>query len=455
MLRRTAGFTATALVFLVLAAVPAFGWGNGPSDGNGYGTHDWALHHAITMAGQDASWVDVDIALLATDDPDYGATATDGRFHAYKNGTAGLYQGGPAAAAEEYYKLVTDFNKGDYAEASRHLGIMSHYYTDICEPYHTDIRGSISVNSRHLPFEIRVSELTGTYGSRAGWLQSLGRRNVTDVRERAVSAALYARSKYSGLDSSYKSGHLAPGTYAYNSTGYVLNRAVNDLADIIRAVPQGEGVARPPAVMKHRMQKMTYYYPRKGTNTSDMVRTEVTCYDAAGNPMRAVPVTFTWPLASGPKTYVAYTNLHGMAYSWQAPGYGIPLMKKRTVAAKTTQSSGVATSTTWYMPTPRLAYSTPGMKTGVSSARPKRYTTVRAWTRIRDTAGKPVVGLPVTYYWCFRSRTVKAIAITNSKGYAYSSQSIGGSAKGRTVYVKTKAYSGRQTRNSYTRFVPQ
>jgi hypothetical protein len=453
MLRRVATIAAT-IALALLSAAPAVGWGNGPNDGNGYGTHDWALEHAITLAGGSASWIDVRTALLATDDPDYGATAMPGEMHAYKN-TTGASQGGPQAVSDEYYKLMRAYDAGNYKEASRLLGTMSHYYLDICQPYHDDTRGSISVNSRHLPYELDVSDMTSSYSHQSSWVRSLGRTDVTDIRQRAVTAALYARSKYSGIDASYKSYGVASGRYANYSTGYVLNRGINDLADIIQAVPKGEGLAKAPTTMKHGMQKMTYHFPRKGTRTNDTIRTQVYCYDAAGKPIQGLAVTFTWPLSTGLKSALAYTDANGLAYSWQAPGYGVPLMQKRTVTATTVQSGQEATSSTWYTPTPVLAYSTLGMKSGVSNTSPKRYATVKSWTRVRDTAGNPVVGLPVTFSWHFKSTTYRVTSLTNASGYAYASKYIGNSATGYRVYVRTRAYSGRQTRNSSTSFAPR
>ena len=402
MLRRTAAIAATAMLFVMLAAVPAFGWGNGPYEGNGYGTHDWALEHAIRMAGEGASWVDVDTALLASDDPDYGATATDGTLHSFKE--YGWCRGGPQAIADQYYKLMTAYNAGDYQEASRLLGILSHYYLDICQPYHTTIAGTISNNPRHFPYELKVSDMTNNYGDMPNWLNNLGRKDVTDVRQRAVVAARYARSKYANLDASYKGYGMSSSHYAYTATGYVLNQAVNDLTDIIQAVPQGKGLAQAPTTMRQKMYKMAYHYPGAAPGTDDSIRTQVVCLDAAGKPMEGVAVTFTWPLGNGPKSYVAYTDATGLAYMWEAPGVGIPLMRTRTLTAKTVQSSMVATSSTWYMPTPVLASRTSGLRTTLSSTSPRRNTVVKATTRVRDTAGKPVVGLPVTYSWCFKSR---------------------------------------------------
>jgi hypothetical protein len=122
------------LVLLALAAVIAFGlsvpsafaWGSGGDDGNGYGTHDWVLDQAIGLVGQDASWVDVRTALLATDDPDSIPGDIGHVFH-----DEGLYGGVPQRVADLYYQACTAYAAGDRVEASRLLGLLSHYYSDV------------------------------------------------------------------------------------------------------------------------------------------------------------------------------------------------------------------------------------------------------------------------------------------------------------------------------------
>lgn len=451
MYRRIAAITVTSLLLVAATASSAFAWANGGDNGNGYGTHDWLLEHAITLAGGNGDWVDVKTALLASDDPDSQGTST--YLHTYME--YGRAQGGPQQVADVYYKLVQAYQAGNYTEASRQLGVMSHYYSDITQPYHTDTRGTSSVNSRHYNYEVDVSAITRRYSDSTGWLTNRSRKTVTDVRRNAVSAALYARTKYVNLDASYKY-HGAVKGYAYTATGYVLNRAVNDLADIIATVPSGQGLAEAPATMSQKMMKMTYYYPRRGSNfNADKICSQVYCYDAEGKPMRAVAVTFTWPFADGEKSYVAYTDANGYAYNWQAPGTGISLMQRRTLSARTVASGETATSTTWYMPTPVLATGTSGVKTTVSNSRPKRGTNVKAWTRFRDTNGNPVSGLPVTFKWYFKTKTITVKAVTNANGYAYTTRNIGQASKGYRVYVKGLAYSGRYERYSRASFIPQ
>jgi hypothetical protein len=115
-----------AVLFAVLvvlgAGVPsAFAWGNGGDDGNGYGTHDWLLDQAIRLVGQDASWVDVRTALLATDDPDSLPNDIGHVFH-----DEGLYGGVPQRVADLYYQACTSHAAGT---ASRPVGFSAYWPT--------------------------------------------------------------------------------------------------------------------------------------------------------------------------------------------------------------------------------------------------------------------------------------------------------------------------------------
>ncbi|NTU71144.1 MAG: hypothetical protein HGB10_04920 [Coriobacteriia bacterium] len=449
MLRRIAVIATAAVLLVAATSSTAFGWGNGGPDDWHYGTHDWVLDHAITLAGQGGDWVDVRAALYASDDIDYRATPTSVPRHV----GVGV-RGGPQAVSDEYYQVVTAYNAGDYADASEHLGRLAHYYADEVQPFHTTTAGFVSNNPRHAPYEYEVDDMTPSYSSMSSWISPRSRRSVSDVRASAFHAAAYAGTKYADLNASYRANNNNVAGIGKTNTGLVLNRAVNDLADIIAAVPRGEGLSQAPATMKQRMWRPNYYFPRSSDSHSAVIRSDVYCYDENGKPMPGVGVTFNWPLASGIKSRVAYTDANGFAYTWEVPGAGVSLMRKRALTAKTVQSSEVATSATWFMPTPMLASGLSGMKSSLSNTRPKRYSTITSRVRIRNTAGKAVAGLPVTFYWKFGSGTKKLTAVTNSSGVASTSCNIGGAAAGRRVYVRARAYSGKQKRESASSFIP-
>lgn len=61
--------TLALVVVMLLPATTAVGWANGDSKGLGFGTHDWIMVEAARLAG-DPAWIDMPVALAATDDPD-------------------------------------------------------------------------------------------------------------------------------------------------------------------------------------------------------------------------------------------------------------------------------------------------------------------------------------------------------------------------------------------------
>jgi hypothetical protein len=440
MIRRFALITAFALLAAAALATPASAWYSNGGKTGVYATHNWVLDHAVANAGEAASWVDLEVALGATDDPDtYG---TSKYLHSYY--PSGPARGGPQKVADEYHALLKAYQAGDYAGASKHLGLLSHYYSDVCVPYHTVPEGSTKVNPRHDAYERDVFDMTRKFGDKSAWAAPWARTSVPDVRAKTVSAGKYARSKYSSMDASYKS-HQALKGYAYDATGYVLRRAVNDLTDIICAVEKGQGLAPVPASTKHYMPRKIYYYPRNGQKVCSSAK----CYDKSGKPMEGVAVKFKWPF----KTVTAYTDANGYAYSWEYIGSN-KTMSKKTVKLEQASSGVVATDTTWYVPTPVLKSGDAGVMTWIGNTRPKRNTVVKVKSRFVSTSGKPVAGLPVTFSWYFKSGTVRIKAVTDSKGYARCSYNIGKASKTRT-YVRATTYSGGHKRSRRASFIPQ
>lgn len=457
MYRRTLAVVVLATVLLTGSVQSAFAWGNGGDERNGYGTHDWLLDRAIRAAGEKASWVDVNAALLASDDPD--SLGTSKYLHVFKE--FGRARGGPQQAADEYGALMAAYRAGNYAEASRLLGVMSHYYTDIAQPFHakytpddakysTKYGGTRLITTIHLDYELAAEDyaLKGGGDSR---LVVRERRPVSDVRTMAVGAARYARARYGALVPSFAASGKITGGTARDVTDQVFSRAVNDLADIIAAVPAGEGLALPPASMKQVMTQPQYYYPRK----SQFIRSHVVCLDAAGDPMEGVRVWFTWPGANGTtRTYAAYSDAKGIAYNWQTIS-SAGTLKKLPLKAKVSSSGSVMTNATWYMQTPRLASGALGVKTSLSTSSPRRNTVVKVRTKLVSTTGKPVKNVAVKFTWYHKNKKYTTTAVTDSRGIARSSRNIGAAAKGYRVWVKGETYCGGTRRYSRAAFTPR
>lgn len=449
MARRMIVLILTTLLALTVVAPAAFGWSNGPDVngvGNGFGMHDWILDNAINMAGTDGAWIDRQTALLASDDPDTLKTASE--YHLFRD--QGIGRGAPAIVADLYYKAVQAYRIGDTKKASEYVGVLSHYYGDILQPFHTDYR-ALAKDTVHVKYELAADSYTRKPGDKQSWCVPRAAVPVTDVRAKTVSAAYYSRSKYSALVTALgTSGNI--NSTASSITGAVLSRASNDLADIVRSIPvaaaTSKGIALPPAKMTH--SGMSIYYPA----STGKVRASTTCLNASGKPIEGAIVTFTWPLKSGPKTVKAYTNSAGFAYYWQTLD-GLPLMRKATVRIAASAAGTSTVSSTWFMPTPLLGDGSAGIKTTMSNHYPKQYTYVTATTLVRNRAGKPVVGLPVTFTWKHKYKTYTYKTVTNSSGVAKSRRNIGKATKGYKVYVRAQTQSGGYRRSSTGSFTPR
>ncbi len=448
MLRKTITLSVALVLALGLGVSSAFAWGNGADlngDGigdNGYGTHDWILEHAIDLAGSDADWVDVEAALLASDDPD--STKTSKYMHGFKE--FGRGRGAPQAVADEYHKLVKAYNAGDYKTASRHLGALSHYYADACQPFHTKY-DSVNRESLHRDYELDTQPLTNRFSASKGWITARSRYSVSDVRDKTVSAGKYSRSKYNALVRDYSKRRNLSGGDSKAITGLVLSRAVNDLADIVCAVDDGKGLAENPDDIRVTMSKQ---YPAQKSNVCAYAKV----VDSNGKPMEGVGVKLSWPLSNGTETVTVYTEPDGVAHWWQNIGPA-SMMKRRSVESRSHSSGTTTVDSGWYIPSPKLASGTKGVRTTLSNRTPKQGTVVRAKTKFRSVSGKPVKGLKVTFTWQFKSGTKKTYAYTNAKGNAYSSLNIGKAKKGYPVRVRGRAMSGGSTRSSSTTFRPK
>ena len=144
------------VVVLVGTVTPALGWGNGGNLGNGYGTHDWIVSQALKVFGDaPPAWLDVDAALLATDDPDKVFWAANEHVFNEK----GYGRGAVDRISEFYHQALAAHLAGDDLTASIAFGWMSHYYGDILQPYHTSY-AAVDLDDSHLRYENLVGTLT-------------------------------------------------------------------------------------------------------------------------------------------------------------------------------------------------------------------------------------------------------------------------------------------------------
>lgn len=227
-----AGALLLAVLCALSAAVPdrAAAWANGDHWGNGFGTHDWVLVEADRLArAAGCRWLDLKVALPRTDDPD---TKLRDYYHHVYDIWGSRYGDAPRHIDKLYEKAVRQLKAGKRRSASVTFALLSHYYSDICNPLHTD--QSRLEERIHSNYEDAVETRTDRRGEHRAWVRA------DRVRARA-SAAGAARSAAKWAHRSYKTLVRQYARHGYNAkvntiTRRCLNRAVNDLADLLLSV---------------------------------------------------------------------------------------------------------------------------------------------------------------------------------------------------------------------------
>ena len=117
-----------ALALLATTIAPVAAWNNGGDD-PGYGTHDWVIDAALrVLDGRANGWFNASTARLHSDDPD-NAGSTGENDHVYRD--TGIRGGAIHRVAEHYAAAVRHHKAANYAAASREIGLMAHYYSDV------------------------------------------------------------------------------------------------------------------------------------------------------------------------------------------------------------------------------------------------------------------------------------------------------------------------------------
>ncbi len=425
---------------LASTASPSVAWigVDGPYPGN-YDTHDWVIDQARkVLNGRANSWFDAAAARAATDDPD---NATDhGTGHVYRD--QGIRGGAIHLIAEHYAAAVRDYRAGRYRDASVEIGLLSHYYSDILQPYHSHYDG-IGKTAPHRNYELMVEKDIVNASSRAAW--SSPRRTVSqisNIRAEAIAAAKFSRSKFTTLHPQVVA-HPTTITATTNAiTEDLLERAANDLADIIYSVSRGVGVGP-------RVDRLTasvrWRHPAKN---EDWQHIYTRAYDSAGRPIEGIEVRVTLP--SG-KTDLRYTDGTGLAY-WSGPPGATPYYTRQTVNVRATTDGHTETATTWWATTPMLASGSAGFATSINNRSPVAGQHVTVRSVLRDTGGRAVPGVEVTWSWDYGSTTITSRALTNSQGVATSTRLIQAATTFNRVDIHARAQAGSQNRNSYSWF---
>lgn len=433
---------------------PAAAWSN---NGDGYGSHDWILDQSLrllTARGINWSWVDRTVALLASDDPDNIEVVADPSRSIEHTYTGGGKRGGAVHRITEHYAaMLRLYNEGRAAQlagdsatatarfrdASYNLGMLSHFYGDILQPYHTS-RDAIGLDAPHVAYELLVDDLNRHPTDSPLWSvanTSWVVKDMPDVRAAAIAAAAYSRDRYLTLAANFTTSTKTLNSAASAVTKEVLIRASGDLANLVASVPKGIGNPPPVGTLTIKLR----YRGVKANEVSE--RLDGTVLDNAGKPIEGVRVDIVWPMADGTKQVMPFwTDELGNGHI-----YGIiespTLMAHQTVTATVTTDQTTRTKTTWWYRTLRLADGTAGFVTSVNDKTVVAGQTITVTTTAKSTTGSPIVGLLVTWTWYMGATTVTTTGYTDSTGKARSSKVIASTTTHSTMTVtaRTSAYS--------------
>jgi hypothetical protein len=457
------GVLAALLLAVALAgpATPVLGWSNGggANGGDGYGTHDWIVDAAVAVLdGRADDWFDAETARLASDDPDTVEDRGTRAEHVYRD--SGLRGGAPARISLEfdiataaYQRGVAARDAGDagaateaFRDASRHIGLLAHFLGDLTQPFHTATEG-LGLDSLHLGYEVLVNAQQRSPDSRPDWRSP--RRTVdpiSNIRKTAIAIAAYSRSYFADVYAVLTTEGFVLTPELDAITGLLMQRAANDLADVIWSISQGVGAA--PVVSSLSMSVRWTGVSAGGTNT-----VHVRARDARGRPLEGVAIVVAWPTATGTRSEYLYTDATGYQYRTAGVGTTPRLVLRRVVATSTIRGTMVSAERSWTI-SPRLAAGSAGFKTIVSDATVVPGQVLRVTSVARDTKGRGVPNLLVTWTWNIGGTIVKTMAYTDSTGRASSTQVISTTTTMAQVTVTARTQSGSVTRSSSASFPP-
>lgn len=442
-----ASLLATVLLGSVSAA-PVVAWADW--DG-GYGTHDWIVDQALDILedkGKAPAWFNRSLALQHTDDPDtIEAEADSSRDieHVYKDTAK---RGGAVHRIAGHYSAALDaLAGGDGDEATYQVAMLSHFLADISQPFHTS-QHATTKTSAHYAYEKAVQLKTTSPTAAGGWSDETQAVSlISNIRRTAVAEASYSRARFLDLyDAWVASGGSISNATVSRITGEVLRRVSRDLANIIWSIDQGVGRAPDVASLSAKVKWV-------GVRNGDPYQAVyTTAKDATGKGIEGLEVRVSWPQPDGSrKTLRTWTDANGYVKLTVATGK-LSMLKRQDVPVKVTENGVTTTRTPWFIPSPSLGSGTSGFKTAISDSTPNVGQTVKLTSLTRDTSGRPVAGLLVTWTWDFGTSKVKTTGVTNAYGRAYSTKTITSSMTSGTVRITAHVQSYSVNRYTYTSF---
>lgn len=440
---------AGVVVGLLVSMTPsaAFAWANGPNAGNGYGTHDWIIDQAVKVLAGQAGWFDAQAARLRSDDPDTIERAADPAReieHVYRE--SGKRGGAVDRVAELYVDAVEHYQAGDYHAASEDIGLLAHFYGDLLNPYHS-AAAATGKTSWHAWYEHLVDDQTGRASDRPDWSSTARTVHaISNVRTSAIAAAAYSRKYFRSIHAEMVKTHSRLTSRASQITGYVMKYGAKGLANIIWSVSQGVGLPPPPATLTVRIR---YRYVLRGY---DFQTVYVSAKDASGHAIEGLAIHVDRPTPGGGVSPVTiWTDPKGQAHTHWDVGAS-PYMVRRDVGVRASTGDVTLSRPTWYMASPVLASGSAGFRTGVSDRTPGVGQLVTVSSVARDTKGRPVVGLKVTWTWHLGTMTLVTTGLTDTAGRASSSYAVTSATTTSTVTINAKVQSASCWRTSAATF---
>jgi hypothetical protein len=415
------------------APAPAGAWSNGKGDG--YGTHDWIIDEGLrVLSDVDVSWFHRTTALVVSDDPDNVEVVADPSKkidHIYRDG--GIRGGAVQRITEHYAKAVELHHAGVEAreagdevaadaafdDASREVGLLAHFLGDLLQPYHTNIDGA-GLNDEHLDYELLVQALTRWPDSAPEW-RSANRtpKLLANVRRTALNAASFSRGWYDQVHDSMKASPGALTQVGRDATKVLLQRAADDMANVIWSITNETGVA--PAV-----KSIDASLRWRGVKTDETgERLSVRALDVNGNPMEGLGIRVAWTRGDGTvATRTLWTDGTGRA-GWNGPVGTSSFMLQRTVKVAATASLVTVRKSLWFYVTRRLDRGSAGFRTRVSDDTVVVGQDASVVTKATDTKGRPVRRLLVTWTWTAGTTTIaRTSGYTDAEGRARSTLPI-------------------------------
>jgi hypothetical protein len=246
----------TVAVFLIFAALShvgtAFGWSNGgystnPSNPD-YGTHDWIAQHALDWLPEwEKQYILENLVayLYGTELPD-NSQAGDGigdtwTHHIYYSSDGVMVDDSAAARAQtEYAKTLEFILSGDFVNASKNAGIMTHYIADMAVFGHVMGSGTDwGAEQHHSDYETYVTRRTSNYAAEFNsYLSFDGSLDMISAYDAAKNLAYDTTFDVNGsltcvwMDANYNWNNPV----FRDRCGKSLNLAVNYIADVLHTL---------------------------------------------------------------------------------------------------------------------------------------------------------------------------------------------------------------------------